>query len=215
MTETTFTEMTFEAAFARLPLIAILRGLTAPEAPAIGAALVDAGFCLIETPLNSPEPLKSIAALRTRVGAHALIGAGTVLSAAQVAEIAGAGAKFVVAPNTDPAVISAARARDLPALPGAATASEMFAALAAGAAAVKLFPGEMISPLVVKALRAVAPIGAKLIPVGGVDAGNVRAYRAAGADGIGFGGALYTPGQSPDETSRRARALVAAWHAGG
>ena len=197
-------------AMARLPLIAILRGLTPAEAPAIGDALVGSGFAIIEVPLNSPEPLQSIAALAERLP-HTLVGAGTVLNARQVQDVHAAGARLVVAPNFNPAVVAQALALGMVVLPGVATPTEAFAALEAGAHGLKLFPAEMISPATVKALRAVLPKNTALMPVGGITPDNMAAYWAAGATGFGLGSALYAPGRSADQVRLKADAFVQAW----
>jgi 2-dehydro-3-deoxyphosphogalactonate aldolase len=196
-------------AMARLPLIAILRGLTPAEAPAIGQSLVDSGFAIIEVPLNSPEPLVSMATL-TQQFPQALIGAGTVLNTQQVQAVHAAGGRLVVSPNFNPAVVAQALALGMVVLPGVATPSEAFAALDAGAHGLKLFPAEMISPATVKALRAVLPPEAALMPVGGITPDNMAAYRAAGATGFGLGSALYAPGRSAQDVRVRALAFVAA-----
>lgn len=197
-------------AMAQLPLIAILRGLTPTEAPAIGAALVDSGFAIIEVPLNSPEPLQSIATL-TRQFPQALIGAGTVLNAQQVKDVHAAGGRLVVAPNFNPAVVAQALALNMVVVPGVATPSEAFAALDAGAHGLKLFPAEMISPATVKALRAVLPPHAALMPVGGISPDNMAAYLAAGANGFGLGSALYAPGRSAAQVRAAAQSFVRAF----
>ncbi|BBK31479.1 2-dehydro-3-deoxy-6-phosphogalactonate aldolase [Allostella humosa] len=200
----------FEAAFQRCPLVAILRGIRPDEARPIGAALVEAGFTLIEVPLNSPEPLRSIAALAEAFSDRAVIGAGTVTSAREVADIAAASGTLVVSPHCDPAVIRAARLRGMTAIPGAFTPTEAFAALAAGADAVKLFPAEALPPAAVKAWGAVLPRGTRLLPVGGVTLANMADYRAAGAAGFGLGSALYKPGDSAEAVGAKARAFLAA-----
>ncbi|NNG05404.1 MAG: 2-dehydro-3-deoxy-6-phosphogalactonate aldolase [Inquilinus sp.] len=199
--------------FARLPLIAILRGLTAAEAPAVGDALVEAGFTLIEVPLNSPDPLDSIAVLSDRLAGRALIGAGTVRTPADVAAVAEAGGRLIVMPHGDPTVIAAAKGRGLVCAPGVATPTEAFAALAAGADGLKLFPAEMLGPPVVKAWRAVLPPEVPLIPVGGIAPETMAAYRRAGAAGFGLGSALYRPGLPIAELATRAAAFVTAWNA--
>jgi len=191
-------------------LIAILRGLTPQESEPIGAALVDAGIDRLEVPLNSPEPLASIGRLVAAVGARADVGAGTVLTPAQVRAVAAAGARFVVAPNTDAEVIRAAGAVGLEAWPGAFTASECFAALHAGATGLKLFPASVLGPAGIKALKAVLPGDVPIYAVGGVEAADLAAYAAAGCDGFGIGSSLYAPGRSVDDVAARARALVAA-----
>ncbi len=206
--------MIFAEAFAQLPLVAILRGVTPVEVEAIGAALVEEGFRLIEVPLNSPEPFDSIARLQARFGGQAMIGAGTVTRPEDVARLAATGAKLCVSPHTDVALIAAAKAAGLIALPGVATPSEGFAALAAGADALKLFPAEAAPPPVVKAWRAVFPKNVPLLPVGGVTPDNMTHWRAAGANGFGLGSALYKPGMSAAEVGATARAFVSAWRAG-
>ncbi len=195
---------------AQLPLIAILRGLTPAEAPAIGQALVDNGFAIIEVPLNSPDPLHSIATL-SRLFPHTLIGAGTVLRVQQVKDVHAAGGRLVVAPNFNSAVVAQALALNMVVLPGVATPSEAFAALDAGAHGLKLFPAEMISPATVKALRAVLPKDAALMPVGGITPDNMASYRSAGASGFGLGSALYAPGRCQAKVQEMAQAFVRAW----
>lgn len=199
-------------AMAQLPLVAILRGLTHAEAPAIGDALVSSGFALIEVPLNSPEPLQSIAALTHR-HPQALVGAGTVLNAQQVKEVHAAGGRLVVSPNFNPAVVAQALALGMVVMPGVATPTEAFAALDAGAHGLKLFPAEMILPATVKALRAVLPQTTALLPVGGITPDNMAAYRAAGASGFGLGSALYAPGRSAEQVRDKALAFVRAFQA--
>ena len=197
-------------AMAQLPLVAILRGLTPAEAPAIGDALVSSGFALIEVPLNSPEPLQSIATLAARYP-QALVGAGTVLHARQVQEVHAAGGRLIVAPNFNPAVVAQALSLGMVVLPGVATPSEAFAALDAGAHGLKLFPAEMISPSVVKALRAVLPASVPLLPVGGIGPDNMGAYKKAGASGFGIGSSLYKPGQSATQTLAAAHHFIHHW----
>jgi 2-dehydro-3-deoxyphosphogalactonate aldolase len=192
----------------RLPLIAILRGMTPEEAPSVLAAL--AGFSILEVPLNSPRPLESIGYLVRHAPAGVLIGAGTVLTETDVAAVAATGAKLIIAPNFAPPVIAAAKARRLIALPGVATPTEAFAALAVGADGLKMFPGELLPPAAVKAWRAVLPKETLLVPTGGVTPDNVAVYRAAGADGFGIGSALYKPGMSGHELAQKAAAFVAA-----
>ena len=204
------TDTPFERAMAALPLVAILRGITPDEALPVGQALVDAGFRLIEVPLNSPEPLRSVALL-ARAFPQAVVGAGTVLRRGDVGPVQAAGGQLVVAPNFDAAVVQEAHELGLACLPGVATPTEAFAALDAGATGLKLFPGEMIPPAAVKAMRAVLPPGALLLPVGGITPANAAAYRDAGADGLGIGSALYRPGRAPQEVATRARAFADAW----
>jgi 2-dehydro-3-deoxyphosphogalactonate aldolase len=198
----------FDAAFARCPLIAILRGVKPDEVVAVGEALFDAGFRLIEVPLNSPEPLESIARLAKALASRAVIGAGTVLRAAEVTAVRTAGGTLIVSPNTNAEVIAATAKAGLVSLPGIATPSEAFAALEAGATALKLFPAEGASPAVLKAMRAVLPRGVRLLPVGGITPGNMAPWREAGAAGFGIGSALYSPGVGLDEIARRARTFV-------
>jgi 2-dehydro-3-deoxyphosphogalactonate aldolase len=200
----------FDAAFARCPLIAILRGVTPGEVVAVGEALFHAGFRLIEVPLNSPEPLESIARLAKAFANRAVVGAGTVLRLAEVAAVRTAGGTLIVSPNTNVEVIAATTKAGLVSLPGCATASEAFAALDAGATALKLFPAEGASPAVLKAMRAVLPRGVRLLPVGGITPGNMAPWREAGAAGFGIGSALYSPGVGLDEIARRARTFVEA-----
>lgn len=200
----------FEARLRDCPLVAILRGLHPGEAEAIGGALVEAGLRIIEVPLNSPDPFGSIAILARACGDRALIGAGTVLRADDVGRVKDAGGGIIVAPNTDRMVIAAAVAAGLIAAPGYFTPSEGFAALAAGAQALKLFPAEAASPAVVKAQRAVFPPGVPLIVVGGVTPDAMGAYVEAGATGFGLGSALYKPGMTAEDVAARARAFVRA-----
>lgn len=194
-------------------LIAILRGLTPADAQGVGQALVDAGITMIEVPLNSPQPLASIAALQARFGRLARIGAGTVLDVAQVHEVAATGATLIVSPNCDPAVIRASKTAGLTSYPGVMTPTEAFAAVAAGADALKLFPGELIGPVGLRAMRAVLPPDLPLYAVGGVTAQNMAEWRRAGAAGFGIGSALYRPGDSAATVAEKARQIVAAWEA--
>jgi 2-dehydro-3-deoxyphosphogalactonate aldolase len=194
----------------QMPLIAILRGMRPEEAPSVLETLVAAGLRILEVPLNSPRPLESLADLVRRAPPGVLIGAGTVLTEAEVADVAATGAKLIIAPNFAPPVITAAKARGLIALPGVATPTEAFAALAAGADGLKMFPGELLPPVAVKAWRAVLPKETLLVPTGGVTPDNVATYRAAGADGFGIGSALYKPGMPRDELAQKAAAFVAA-----
>jgi 2-dehydro-3-deoxyphosphogalactonate aldolase len=200
----------FDAAFARCPLIAILRGVRPGEVVAVGEVLFDAGFRVIEVPLNSPESLESIARLATAFAGRAVIGAGTVLRAADVAAVRTAGGTMIVSPNTNVEVIAATKKNGLVSLPGIATPSEAFAALEAGATALKLFPAEGASPAVLKAIRAVLPAAVRVLPVGGITPGNMAPWLDAGAAGFGIGSALYSPGIAVDEIARRARTFVAA-----
>ena len=203
----------FESAMSKLPLVAILRGVKPEEAPGILEALVGAGFAMIEIPLNSPDPFRSIAALRRAAPADVLVGAGTVLTLEDVACLVDAGGDLMVSPNVDVEVVAAAKARNLVALPGVATPSEAFAALKAGADGLKAFPAEALPPAVVKAWRAVVPKRVPLLPVGGITPSTMAPYVAAGASGFGLGSALYKPGDSAAIVSERARAFAAAWRA--
>jgi len=202
------TGMTFDAAFAACPLVAILRGLTPDEAPAIGDALVNAGFTLLEVPLNSPDPLSSISIMAERLRGRAMVGAGTVLTPAQVHNVSAAGGSFVVSPNVDAPTIAATVAASMASLPGYFTPSEAIAALAAGASALKLFPADGASPAMLKAQRAVLPADLRVFAVGGIHGGNMADWRAAGADGFGLGSNLYRPGKSARDVADDARDLV-------
>lgn len=200
----------FDAAFAVCPLIAILRGVRPDEVVAIGEELVAAGFTLIEVPMNSPDPLDSVARLVAALGDRAMIGAGTVLTVDQVAAMRDAGGRMVISPNTNIDVIRASAAAGLVSLPGIATPSEAFAALGAGATALKLFPAEAVSPTVLKAMRAILPSDLRVLPVGGIVPEGMAAWRQAGAAGFGLGSALYKPGMTAGEVGARARAFIAA-----
>jgi len=194
----------------RCPLVAILRGIRPDEAIPVTAALETAGFAIVEVPLNSPDPLASIAALAREFGNRMLIGAGTVMTEAQVADIAAAGGRLIVTPHADPVVVRAAKRLGLLAVPGFFTPAEAFAMLTVGADALKLFPAEGASPAMLRAMRAVLPIGTMVLPVGGIDASNMAAWRAAGAAGFGIGSAIYKPGDTPAVVSAKAAALLAA-----
>lgn len=200
----------FDQDFARCPLVAILRGVRPDEVEDIGEALVSAGFTLIEVPMNSPDPLDSIARLAKRFEGRAQIGAGTVLSEAQVAQVEGAGGTMIISPNANLKVIAASAARGLVSLPGVFTMSEAFAALDTGATALKLFPAEAANPTVLKAMRAVLPKAAKVLPVGGIAPDNMGPWWAAGASGFGLGSALYKVGLTAEQVGANARAFVAA-----
>jgi len=191
----------------RSPLVAILRGVTPDEIIAVGEALVAAGIVVIEVPLNSPEPIESIRRLAARFGDAALIGAGTVIDPADCARIAAAGGRLVVTPHADPMVVQAAKAAGMLAVPGFLTPGEAFALLRAGADGLKLFPAEAASPAVLRAMLAVLPKGTPVLPVGGIDAGNIPAWRAAGAGGFGIGGAIYRPGDDAAAVAAKATAL--------
>ena len=194
-----------------LPLIAILRGLTPDEAPAVGDALVEAGFRVLEVPLNSPRPLDSIRILAERYEGRALVGAGTVLTPEAARQVTEAKGRLIISPNMDPAVIAETRRLGLLSLPGVFTPTEAFAALSAGAHALKLFPAEIAGPAGLKALRAVLPPDTRLYAVGGVAPDTLAPWRRAGASGFGIGSALYKPGMDAAEVGDRARAFVEAW----
>jgi 2-dehydro-3-deoxyphosphogalactonate aldolase len=200
----------FEDAFARCPLVAILRGITPGQVEHVGEALVQAGFTLIEVPLNSPEPFESIGRLARVLEGRAVIGAGTVLHEDDVARVESAGGSMIIAPNFDAAVVRTAAARGLVSLPGIATPSEAFAALRAGATALKLFPAESSSPKALRAWRAVIPGAVKILPVGGITPDTIAPWRAAGASGFGLGSALYAAGSSAQDVSRNAASFVEA-----
>ena len=194
-------------------LIAILRGLRPEEAREIGLALHGAGIRLIEVPLNSPEPLRSIRVLRDALPGDTLVGAGTVLRPESCAEIAQAGGQLVVMPHGDPQVIRAARAAGLACAPGVATPTEAFAALAAGADVLKMFPAETLGAVGLKAWRAVLTPPIAIVPVGGVTPDGLASYLGAGASGFGLGSALYRAGDTPEQIAHQATAFVQAWRA--
>lgn len=198
----------FEAALSHIPLVAILRGLQAHEALAVGDALTSTGWTLIEVPLNSPDPLSSIATLANHFP-QALIGAGTVLAPDDVRNVHAAGGQLIVSPNFNPAVVREAVRLGLVCLPGVMTATEAFAALEAGATGLKLFPAEMITPAVVRALRAVLPADTRLLPVGGIAPENMNSYLAAGATGFGIGSALYKPDMKATQVLANAMNFIA------
>ena len=200
----------FRHHLAACPLVAIVRGIRPNEADAVGEALFEAGIPIIEVPLNSPDPLNSIARLSARFAGRATIGAGTVLDPMDVARVADAGGEIIVSPGADPDVIGAAVAAGLVSVPGYFTPTEAFAALKAGAHALKLFPAEAASPSVLKAQRAVLPNHVPILMVGGITAANMREYLAAGANGFGLGSGLYSPGRSAADVAERARSYVAA-----
>jgi 2-dehydro-3-deoxyphosphogalactonate aldolase len=200
----------FEDALAACPLIAILRGVQPDDCLAIGQALADAGFTIIEVPLNSPEPYESIGLLARALGDRALIGAGTVTRPRQVDEVAQAGGRLIVMPHANVQVVVEAKALTLTALPGFATPTEAFAALDAGADGLKLFPAEAYPPRVLKSLRAVLPKEVPILPVGSITVENMGEYWAAGANGFGLGSALYKPGATPEEVGKTATRFKAA-----
>jgi len=202
----------FNAHMDSLPLVAILRGLKPEEALSVGQAIVNTGFHILEVPLNSPEPLRSIQIL-AEAFPHALVGAGTVTTAQQVRDIKAAGGQLIISPHLDDNVVCEAVNLGLISMPGVATPSEAFRAIALGAHGLKLFPAEMISPAVVKSMRAVLPTHMKLIPVGGIGIHNMANYRQSGASGFGIGSALFAPGKSAHAVGESAAAFVQAWKA--
>jgi 2-dehydro-3-deoxyphosphogalactonate aldolase len=204
-------ESDFHRAFAALPLVAILRGITPAEVGAVGASLYAQGFRLIEVPMNSPNALESIAILKDSLPADALLGAGTVLDVATVQQVQAAGGSLIVMPHADTAVIRAAKHSNMLCIPGVATLTEAFAAIAAGAVALKLFPAELITPAVLKAMRVVLPPQLRVLPVGGIVPDSMAAYVKAGASGFGLGSALYAPGMNAADVAIRARQFVQAW----
>jgi 2-dehydro-3-deoxyphosphogalactonate aldolase len=202
--------MKFSDWLARSPLVAILRGVKPDEVEAIAEALETSGIAIIEVPLNSPNPLDSVARVARRFGERLLIGAGTVMTPKQVEQIAQAGGRLIVTPHADVAVTRAAKQHGLLAVPGFFTPTEAFALLAAGADALKFFPAEAARPEVLRAIRAVLPAGTAVLPVGGVDASNMAAWHAAGAAGYGVGSAIYKPGDTAAVVADKAKRLIAA-----
>ena len=196
-----------------VPLTAILRGMAPETALAVGEALVEAGMTILEVPLNSPRPLESIGLLARRFGDRCLIGAGTVMTPDQVRAIDEVGGRLIVMPHGDGAVITAAKRAGMVCMPGIATPTEGFAALRAGADALKLFPAELVGPGVLRAMRAVFPAETLFMPVGGITPDTLAAFVRAGASGFGLGSGLYAPGRDPTDIGRRARAYVQAWQA--
>lgn len=194
-----------------LPLIAILRGLTPPEALPIAGALHAAGFLCLEVPLNSPDAFQSIAIIRANFGERLLVGAGTVLSVVDVRSSKDCGAQLIVSPNTEPRVIGATKTAGLISVPGFVTPSEGFTALASGADALKLFPAEAAPAPVLRAMKAVLPSSVPVVPVGGITPSTIPTYRRAGAAGFGIGSALYSPGTRPELVQERAAAFIQAW----
>ncbi|WP_299667733.1 2-dehydro-3-deoxy-6-phosphogalactonate aldolase [uncultured Ruegeria sp.] len=196
------------AALAENPLIAILRGLAPENARPVSDVLFDAGFRIIEVPLNSPDPLESIAQIVAKHGAQAIVGAGTVLTTDQVGAVADAGGRIIVSPNMNPDVGRAVVARGLYWCPGVMTPSEAFTALDIGASVLKFFPAEMVPPAAIAAMRAVLPADAVVAAVGGITPDTMASYHAAGADGYGLGSALFKPSYTLDDIDRRARAFT-------
>ncbi|MES1201780.1 MAG: 2-dehydro-3-deoxy-6-phosphogalactonate aldolase [Pseudomonadota bacterium] len=196
-----------------MPLIAILRGLKPDDAIAIGEALYEGGIIAVEVPLNSPEPLTSIAALRKNFAGKMLVGAGTVLTPGDVGDVESAGGQFIVSPNSDVGVIRTTKAKGLLSLPGFFTASEAFSAISAGADALKLFPADSVTPAYIKALKAVLPPTLPVLAVGGVNENNLAAFLAAGAAGFGLGSGLFKPGDGPEQVRTKARRYVEAFKA--
>lgn len=202
--------MELKSLLERCPLIAILRGVQPAEVESIGAALEEAGVSIIEVPLNSPQPLESISILARRFGDRILVGAGTLTRPSQVAEVAGAGGRLIVTPHADTAIVRAAKAAGLIAVPGFFNPTEAFALLDSGADAIKLFPAEVLGPPMLKALRAVLPADAIVMPVGGVGPREIATWTAAGAGGFGVGSSIYRPGDNARTVAAKAEALVAA-----
>jgi 2-dehydro-3-deoxyphosphogalactonate aldolase len=194
-------------------IIAILRGITPDEALEVAAVLINAGVTKIEVPLNSPDPISSIARMQKQFGEEALIGAGTVTSVSQVVQVAATGARLIVSPNNDPSVIRATKAANMQSFPGVMTPTEVFSALASGADGLKLFPGELIGLAGLKAMRAVIPHEVPLFAVGGVSAYNMGDWIRSGATGFGIGSAIYKPGDSATVIAQKAREIVDAWDA--
>jgi len=194
----------------RCPLVAILRGVRPDEVEAIVAALEASGIAIVEVPLNSPDPLDSIARLARRVPGGVLVGAGTVMRPADVDRVAGAGGRLIVTPHANPSLVRAAKAQGMAALPGFFTPAEAFALLDAGADGLKLFPAEGASPAMLRSMRAVLPTGTLVLPVGGIEAANMAAWRAAGAAGFGIGSSIYRPGDTAETVRDKATKLIAA-----
>lgn len=196
---------------ANFPFIAIIRGVKPSEVIDCAQALYDEGFRIIETPLNSPEPYKSIELMANHFGNKALIGAGTVTEISEVHNVKAAGGKIIVSPHCDPDIIKATKAESMYSLPGAATPTEAIMAIKAGADAIKLFPSEAISPKILKAIKVVLPADTILVPVGGIDHTNWHPYYEAGARAFGLGSSLYSPGRTPENLRNRARNFANSW----
>lgn len=203
----------FATAFKRCPLVAILRGVRPDEVEPIGDALVAAGFTLIEVPMNSPDPLDSIGRLVRRLDGRALVGAGTVLTPDQVRAVQQVGGRLIISPNSDLSVIAQSAQVGLVSMPGYFTPTEAFAAVQAGASALKLFPAEAATPAVLKAQRAVLPKDLPILVVGGINPDNMAPWVAAGANGFGLGSALYKPGATAAQVSEAAQAFLNGWNA--
>lgn len=204
--------MDLRAWIKRCPLIAILRGIQPGEAESIGSALEAAGVCIVEVPLNSPSPFESISILSQAFGDRMLVGAGTLTASSQVADVAAAGGRLIVTPHADTMIVHAAKEAGLFAAPGFFNPTEAFALLEAGADAIKLFPAEVLGPPMLKALLAVLPKSAIVIPVGGIDASQVAPWLTAGAQGLGVGSSLYKPGDDAQAVFAKAQALQEALH---
>jgi len=204
---------TLSAYLRPLPLVAVLRGIAPEEVVSVGEALFEAGFRILEVPLNSPRPLESIERMARALGDRCLVGAGTVLAVADVARVRDAGGRLIVMPHADVAVIAHAKSSGLTCLPGVATPTEAFAALAAGADGLKMFPAEQLSPATLRAWRAVLPRATLVFPVGGIGPESMAAYWEAGADGFGTGSRLYKTGAAIDDVRSAARAYAVAFKA--
>lgn len=200
----------FDRYFDQCPLIAIVRGVTPAEATGIGRALFEAGIRIVEVPLNSPDPFASIERIAAGLGEEALVGAGTVVDASDIARVRDAGGRIIVSPNMSRAVIDATVQAGMVSCPGIFTPSEAFAALESGATVIKLFPAEAASPKVVKAMRAVLPDNVPLVVVGGVTPESIPGWMDAGADGFGLGSGVYNPGDAAERALGQARAYVEA-----
>lgn len=200
--------MTLKAWIEKSPLIAILRGVKPSEVEAICAVLEEAGIAIVEVPLNSPEPLKSIESLSRRFGDRMLIGAGTLTNTSEVTNVASAGGKLIVTPHADFTIVHAAKDTGLIAIPGFFNPTEAFALLHAGADGIKLFPADVAGPGMLKAMRAVLPKDTIVIPVGGIGGAQIPGWLAVGAQGFGLGSSLYIPGDKPDDVKAKANALI-------